>query len=324
MDTKGGKPVATREKQRPLGAKTKTHFSGRIGSVSIEGIQKQAINKAPVLSKQAQPFQQAVQSQAPVVQTPPQVERAAFHVPKYAAPERPKRLVHKRASKFKIIMRATALCLVIFVTGWGLLLWNGYVRFHKVFHGSSIVAALSSKPTLHLAPLNGESDGRVNILLTGIGGPGKNKPNVTNSIMLLSVDTTKDTATVVDLPLDLWVQQPATYSGKQQKLDLVYQNGMAMYQSEEYNSANTSGAEQLGLADLDQVVEHVTGESINYNVLMNFQGFQQAVDALGGVTVNVPAELKDPSLASYNHGNSVIAEPGIQTLSGEQALLYVR
>jgi hypothetical protein len=48
------------------------------------------------------------------------------------------------------------------------------------------------------------------------------------------------------------------------------------------------------------------------------------VDALGGITVNVPETLYDPTIAWENHWNPVIAQKGLQTFNGKQALLYVR
>jgi LCP family protein required for cell wall assembly len=315
MDIKGGKPVASRAKQRPLGVKTKTLYNGHVDSSFIKDAQTSANSTVSVLMTT-----QGVNAQA--------AERTAFPLPRYEAPEHPTRVVRKRIKRRTLILRVMAMCMVVFVTAWGLLLWNGYLKFHKVFHGRSIVAALSSKPAPQFNPLNGENGGRVNVLLMGTGGPGRSKPNVTDEITLLSIDTDNDTATTVSLPPDLWVQQPISYYGKEQKIDTVYQYGQEYYQNQEQELPNVDSspadAEAAGIGNLDQVVEQVTGVSVDYNVLINFQGFQQAVDAVGGVTVNVPAELKDPTLAWYNHGNSVIARAGTQTMDGAQALLYAR
>jgi len=68
----------------------------------------------------------------------------------------------------------------------------------------------------------------------------------------------------------------------------------------------------------------VLGIPIHYNVLVDFQAFKQAIDTVGGVTVNVPTELYDPTIAWENHWNPVIAKTGMQTMNGSLALLYVR
>jgi LCP family protein required for cell wall assembly len=313
MDIKGVKPVASRKKQRPLGANTKTHFSGLSHSVSFRGAQK---------PQDAQPKERPATSSTAAASMPVQNSKA-FPIPRYHAPERPAHLVHKRLNKRRVALRGVALCLVIAVTLAGLLVWNGYVRVHKVFHGSSMVAALAPKL---VAPgkLGGEGNGRVNILLVGTGGTGHTKPNVTNSIMLLSIDPINNTVSLVNIPLDLWVQQPVTNYGKEQKIDVVYESGVEHYQAQEVNDSDPTTATKSGLGDLDQVVEKLTGVTIDYHILMNFQGFQQAVDAVGGVSINAPSAVKDWSLARYNNGNAIIAQAGEQQMNGEQALLYVR
>jgi len=313
MDIKGGKPVANRIKQRPLGAKTKTHFSGQDISLSVNSVKDRPPKEVPV----AEPVQFQV-APAKVVKQP-----AAFPVPHYRVPDRPLRVVHKRLNKRMLILRGIATCIVIVVTVWGLLLWNGYTKFHKVFHGKDTVAALSTK-SASPALLDGQISGRINILLLDTEGTGHSKPDVTDSIMVLSINTVNNSATLVSLPPDLWVQQPTPYFGKEQKLDVVYESGKDNYQVEPYGSNDPSGAVKAGLSNLDQVVESITGLNIDYHVLVNFQGFQQAVDDLGGVNVNVPTELRDPSLAYENHGSSIIAQPGVQNMDGAQASLYVR
>ncbi len=69
-----------------------------------------------------------------------------------------------------MLRSALVVGMLVFATG-GLLAWNAYSKFHKVFRGTATVAALASKP---VTPdlLSGEGDGRVNILLLGIGGLG--------------------------------------------------------------------------------------------------------------------------------------------------------
>jgi hypothetical protein len=58
--------------------------------------------------------------------------------------------------------------------------------------------------------------------------------------------------------------------------------------------------------------------------VVDFAAFKQTVDAVGGVTVNVPETLYDPTIAWENHGNSYIAMKGPQTFNGAKALLYAR
>jgi anionic cell wall polymer biosynthesis LytR-Cps2A-Psr (LCP) family protein len=58
--------------------------------------------------------------------------------------------------------------------------------------------------------------------------------------------------------------------------------------------------------------------------MIDFTAFKQAIDTVGGVTINVPSDLVDSSVAWENGGNPVLARKGMQTFNGKQALLYVR
>jgi hypothetical protein len=79
------------------------------------------------------------------------------------------------------------------------------------------------------------------------------------------------------------------------------------------------------MTELDKTLEPVLdGVHIQFHMLFDFQAFQQMVDALGGVTVNVPDTLYDPTIAWQNHNNPVIATKGVHTFNGAQALLYAR
>lgn len=319
MDIKGIKPVASRIKQRPFEAKSSSHFSGHPASLSARGAQT---------SRLTGPVQGSPQS-APTSAVPAQALLSAskqFPLPRYEEPVRPLKVVrkrHKRVTRKGMALRGAAVCFVLIATVGGLLAWNGYVKLHKVFRGTSTVAALSAKPVTP-GLLKGEGDGRVNILLLGIGGPGHDGPDLTDTIMLLSVDPVNDSATFLSIPRDLWVQQPIPYISKQQKINAVYESGKYHYLGKMDSSNSNAAAVEAGFSNLDQVVEKVTGVNVNYHVLVNFQAFRQAIDTVGGVTVNVPTDLVDPTMAWENHNNPILAKAGVQQMNGIQALLYAR
>lgn len=64
------------------------------------------------------------------------------------------------------------------------------------------------------------------------------------------------------------------------------------------------------------VIEQFLNITIDHYALIDFTGFKELVDAVGGVNVTVPAELKS--------GNSVLFSAGPQTFTGDQALAYAR
>jgi LCP family protein required for cell wall assembly len=70
-----------------------------------------------------------------------------------------------------------------------------------------------------------------------------------------------------------------------------------------------------GPAGAVDAVSDFVGVNISHVVMIDFEGFVDVVDELGGVTINVP---------SYSSYNGIELQPGVQTLTGEQALTFVR
>ena len=72
-----------------------------------------------------------------------------------------------------------------------------------------------------------------------------------------------------------------------------------------------------------QTIEDYFGVNIDYYAKINFKGLVKLVNAVGGVEVNVDA---DQTLCTddSSRGGQVCIKPGLQTLNGEQALVYAR
>ena len=234
--------------------------------------------------------------------------------------EKPKnRLVAGRAFR-RWLLRGGLLILSVFIATGGLLFAQGYTKVHKVFKGgASHAAALQANvsPTL----LKGEGDGRINILLLGNGGDGHDGPDLTDTMMIVSIDPVDKTASLLSIPRDLWVQVPNHGS---MKINAAYEVGKWGYLGKMSASNANTQAVEAGFKQVDQVVENVTGLTIDYNTVANFSSFKQAVDTIGGVTVDVPTQLYDPTMAWENNNNPVLASPGTQVMNGKEALLYVR
>jgi LCP family protein required for cell wall assembly len=189
-----------------------------------------------------------------------------------------------------------------------------YVTEKHLFRGGGAAPALSEN--IDITKLNGEGDGRINILVLGIGGPGHDGPDLTDTILLLSIDPVNHKAAMLSIPRDLCVKDPC---GSTNKINAFYTYGKEAAHSKDYGTQVKSG-----IASLDKVLEPVIGVPIHYHVIVDFAAFKQGVDALGGITFNVPETLYDPTIAWENHRDPYIARAGIQTLHGQQALLYAR
>jgi LCP family protein required for cell wall assembly len=251
------------------------------------------------------------------------VARESVPLSRYVAPKRPKKVISRSHAVRKFVLRTSLAVVAVVLLSGGFLSWKAYVKLHKVFRGTTTVAALASK-TVDPSLLNGEGDGRVNILLLGVGGAGHDGPDLTDTILILSVDPVNNTAALLSVPRDLWVKMPVNYFGSYQKINAAYESGKYDYLGKIDASNANAAAVESGFASIDQTMSDVLNIKINYHVLVNFQAFKEAIDTVGGVTVDVPTELYDPTMAWENNWNSVLAAAGVQQMNGTKALLYSR
>src|SRR5207302_4958820 len=87
-----------------------------------------------------------------------------------------------------------------------------YLTEKHLFRGGGEAPALASN--IDINQLKGEGDGRINILLLGIGGPGHDGPDLTDTMLLMSIDPVNKNAALLSIPRDLWVSIPGNGSQK--------------------------------------------------------------------------------------------------------------
>lgn len=214
----------------------------------------------------------------------------------------------------RIAKRGSLIMLALVLVIGGYLGIKFFVIERNVFKGGGKAPALAKN--IDISQLKGEGDGRVNILLLGIGGPGHDGPDLTDTILLASIDPINKKATLLSLPRDWWAKIPGNGS---QKLNAAYPYGKEKSKSKAESDKNKAGLELV-----DNTLQPMLGVPIHYHAVVDFKAFEQAVDAVGGVTINVPEQLYDPSIAWENNYNPVIAKVGSQTFNGHRALLYAK
>jgi LCP family protein required for cell wall assembly len=169
-------------------------------------------------------------------------------------------------------------------------------------------------------------DERINVLLLGYGGPGHDGPYLTDSVMLLSIRPGNREAIMVSLPRDLLVKIPALPNNRSMmgKLNSAYAIGIdhGNYPNVRSDWKTDTGGGDLAAATVSQV----TGQPIDYWVGVDFKAFRDVVNAIGGVTVDVPTTLDDPFFpAGESTGMMHIRiNAGPQQFDGERALEYAR
>lgn len=194
---------------------------------------------------------------------------------------------------------------------------KAWLTAHKIFQGggqSSVLFSTDVKPET----LKGEGDGRVNVLLVGIGGGDHPGANLTDSIVIASIDPIAKDIALLSIPRDLYVKVPDYWS---MKINAAYSSGLERALE---NGSSEKDATNAGFDVLENTIEEHIGIPIHYHALVDFQGFAQGVDAVGGIDVQVEEDLIDYQIADANDNNPLIAEAGLQHFDGRHALLYAQ
>jgi polyisoprenyl-teichoic acid--peptidoglycan teichoic acid transferase len=173
----------------------------------------------------------------------------------------------------------------------------------------------------HTTTLKGEDEGRINVLLAGNSADdsGHAGAELTDSIMLASINTKDHTGYLLSIPRDLYVDIPTFGYAK---INEAYQDG-------ERSGFSEAGYPPGGMGLLQKTVSERLGVPIHYYGLVNYAGLRKAVDAVGGVQITIhstdPRGLYDPSPDLKNNHKPLVDLPnGTVTLDGLTALNLAR
>jgi len=237
---------------------------------------------------------------------------------KKAYKQQVKQLKQERSHRRKKVVKRVALLVVLLgLLIGGFLGWKVLRNTAKVFNGNVLGFFDTTK-------LKGEEDGRVNILLAGTSeddGPDHGGATLTDSIMIVSVDTKNNTGFTVSIPRDLWVsygeQCAAGYEGK---INNAYECGEA-------TNFKETGYAEGGMGLLEKILSKDLGIPIHYYGKINYTAFRDAVDAVGGIEITVdstdPRGIYDPNIQPKD-GGPLRLKNGLQKLDGKTALALAR
>lgn len=219
-----------------------------------------------------------------------------------APPEPP----HRRARYFRVPRRRRVWPAAL---GWTLFAIVGVAAAAAVagyvYLGDTIASAVPDTPAAQraraatLPVLPGEP---TNILLIGSDKrPGPGDPGRSDTIMLVRMDPQRNFISMLSFPRDLYVPIPG-------------------YGTDKINAAYSHGADVS-----IKTVEQLTGQPVNKYMIVDFTGFANLVDALGGVYLDIDRRYynKNVGTAATNYAN-IDLQPGYQRLNGSNALAYVR
>jgi len=185
----------------------------------------------------------------------------------------------------------------------------------KIFGWGGITSLLNQDK------LKGEDKGRVNLLLAGNSADDANHggANLTDSIMIVSIDTKNNKAFMLSIPRDLYVDIPGNGYAK---INEAYQDGEREHFSE-------SGYASGGMGLLEKTVSEHFGITLHYYALVDYAAVRQAVNAVGGIDVTInstdPRGLYDPSVDLNNNYKPLVKlSNGVNHLDGTAALGLAR
>lgn len=182
--------------------------------------------------------------------------------------------------------------------------------FYQSSRAQNYAKGIIQEPTINLRSDNT----RTNLVLLGIGGTGHEGGELTDSILIASINHTTKTTTLISVPRDTWL------ASQRSKINAIYYYG-------EQSQPGT------GLQKTKDALTEVLGIPVHYAVLLDFTGFIKAIDAVGGIEVDVANAFDDykypipgkenaePESERYEH---LHFDAGIQKMDGVTALKYVR
>lgn len=205
---------------------------------------------------------------------------------------------YRKPALWKRILLWSALSLLVIVLVLGL------AGFIFVYHtlgkiGEDTQVIFEAKQQLDV-PLPDEPK---NILVLGADADPDGTSRRSDTIMLVRVNPQGECLSILSFPRDLIVNIPE-------------------HGQDKINAAYAIGGAPLAI----ETVKKLTGEPVHHFVLVDYAGFEQAVDAMGGVFVDIDQRYFNDNSNAYwgQEYEPIDIWPGYQRLSGKDALAYVR
>jgi LCP family protein required for cell wall assembly len=232
-------------------------------------------------------------------------------------PLAPRPADHGRAIRYRLLIGGVVLALAFLATWLALVI---VVRVEDLLApGQLNLGGLSVLPGVDDDDEVSTPQGRLNILVLGMDRrPNEgDTPTRTDTMFVLTIDPATKRGGILSIPRDLWVEipypdQPGYFEGK---INGVFVNGEAL------------GYEGGGPALVRRVIQRELNIPIDHYILIDFDAFIQVIDDLGGIDVDVPEVLDDPTFSETEQPGDYTPlhfEPGMTHMDGQTALDYSR
>lgn len=213
----------------------------------------------------------------------------------------------------KILIFAAIFSIALFISTIGEKFLKNAKNIYELENvsGMEIIGQFKQMVLGNDTPLRSDKNGGINILVLGIAGAGHGGENLTDTIIILTISPDKKNLTISSIPRDLYVELPE--NNYWSKINSTY----AYYWKKE--------DPKQGIKALSEEVKKVSGFSVNYYVLLDFDGFKKLIDAVGGIDYTLPEDLYDPAFPDSGRGyEPLFLKAGAYHLDGDLALKLSR
>ena len=221
----------------------------------------------------------------------------------------------RRTRRIRILKRIAVILVAVLV---GVLIVAGTVKALVQMR----ILTLQTFFSVAGADLPADENGFTNILLLGAGDKDHDGVDLTDSMMVVSLDPWKTkSAVMLSLPRDLYML--STESMGKGRINELYRNYKGYLRATE----KISGAEAspLAMKELAAEIGRKLGMEIHHVAKVDFTAFVEGVNALGGVDITVPYDIVDVEYPGPNCTFETFEiRKGPQHLDGETALKYAR
>lgn len=154
---------------------------------------------------------------------------------------------------------------------------------------------------------------KTNILIVWRWWGSHDAPNLTDSIILASIERKSNTISMLSIPRDFYVEYQTGWKGK---INEIYRKYLESYKM----------PDKEAVWKLWEKITEITGEKIDYYINLDFEGFKKIIDLVWGVEVTLEQNLVDNEYPTSNEWwyTTFILKKWTWTIDGETALKYAR
>jgi len=219
-----------------------------------------------------------------------------------------KKLSHKKPKGSRKKFSCFFITLIIIFTFGSAILSSGNNSILGGVKNSYFIRQITNIVSPSNKYLKGEKDDRINFIILGMGGPGHNGPYLSDTIIVASFKPSTKSASIFSLPRDMIVP---LHKNDYRKINSIYAIGQA---------DNYTGGELT-----KEVLSNTLDIDIHYFAAVDFNGFTEIVDAIGGIEVEVDRSFTDTQFPTADYKYQEISfEVGEQEMDGLTALRFAR